>query len=205
MFLHHVGKICIGLGLGIGCLNFHHQYLQQTLSQIDVAKQMMAQSVESAKVIESNEVIYRSLITYPQESDAYAYMQSEKGSVQETIYYGDSEDILDIGVGQYMGSGIFGEGKPILLAGHNGTNFKGLQYIEEQEKIYVTTDYGSFVYQVYETEIMKATDFLEETLYQNQEILIMYTCYPFTALSTEYRYFVYAEKVDGPIIEEDTE
>ena len=46
-------------------------------------------------------------------------------------------------------------------------------------------------------------DFDETQLYDTEEYLMMYTCYPFDSLSTDQRYFVYAKKVSGPTIQED--
>lgn len=203
MMRKRLSILFISVGIGLFGISYIHENLKVINNQLEVSKNMFIRYTDEAEKIEGEPIILRSSISYPKEKQEYAHMQSEEGSVQEKIYFGDSEDILDIGVGQYMGSGIFGEGKPILLAGHNGTNFKGLQYVKDQEKIYVTTDYGNFVYRVYQTEIMKATDFKAEVLQQDKEILIMYTCYPFTAITTDYRYFVYAEKIDGVSIEED--
>ena len=49
------------------------------------------------------------------------------------VYYGDTNSILNQGVGTYVdssGAGIPGESKTILMAGHNNTFFNDLQSVE---------------------------------------------------------------------------
>lgn len=198
-----ISVIFFSIGISLCVLHYVYIYLHEINYRLEISSEMLKRYANEVKTIEGIPTIRRSSIVYPKEKQQYAYIQSENKDVQEKIYYGDSEDILDIGVGQYMGSGIFAEGRPILLAGHNGTNFKGLQYIKDKEKLYVTTDYGSFVYRVYQMEVKKASEFDESILKKDEEILIMYTCYPFSALTTEYRYFIYAQKIEGVQIEED--
>ena len=127
-----------------------------------------------------------SSVTYPSEGDRYA-------------------TITITGVGTYKDDsrvGIPGEGKTILLAGHNNTFFNDLQHAEAGATVTITTHYGVYTYEVTGTEIL---DYQDETAYdftRTDENLILYTCYPFDALGfTPNRFFVYAKYVSGPVLD----
>lgn len=102
--------------------------------------------------------------------------------------------------GYYLG--IPGEGKTILLAGHNNTFFNDLQHAEAGATVTITTHYGVYTYEVTGSEIL---DYQDETAYdftRTDENLILYTCYPFDALGfTPNRFFVYAKYVSGPVLD----
>ena len=94
---------------------------------------------------------------------------------------------MNAGVGTYKDDsrvGIPGEGKTILLAGHNNTFFNDLQHAEAGATVTITTHYGVYTYEVTGTEIL---DYQDETAYdftRTDENLILYTCYPFDALAS---------------------
>ena len=75
-------------------------------------------------MLEGQKLINKKDIKIPKEGQQYANVSIDRVHLDKPVYYGDNESILDIGVGQYMNSGLPGEGRPILLAGHNGTHFK---------------------------------------------------------------------------------
>ena len=143
-----------------------------------------------------------SSITYPANGDRYGEITIAGTAVSAPLYYGDSNAILNQGVGTYKdssGAGIPGEGKTVLLAGHNNTFFNDLQQVETGNLVTIRTHYGTYTYEVTET---KKADFQDTTTYdftRTDENLILYTCYPFDALGfTPDRYFVYAKFVSGP-------
>ena len=126
-----------------------------------------------------------SSVTYPSEGDRYATITISGTNVDAPVYYGDTSKILNAGVGTYKDDsrvGIPGEGKTILLAGHNNTFFNDLQHAEAGATVTITTHYGVYTYEVTGTEIL---DYQDETAYdftRTDENLILYTCYPFDAL-----------------------
>ena len=130
-----------------------------------------------------------SSVTYPSEGDRYATITISGTNVDAPVYYGDTNKILNAGVGTYKDDsrvGIPGEGKTILLAGHNNTFFNDLQHAEAGATVTITTHYGVYTYEVTRTD----------------ENLILYTCYPFDALGfTPNRFFVYAKYVSGPVLD----
>lgn len=122
-----------------------------------------------------------SSVTYPSEGDRYATITISGTNVDAPVYYGDTNKILNAGVGTYKDDsrvGIPGEGKTILLAGHNNTFFNDLQHAEAGATVTITTHYGVYTYEVTGTEIL---DYQDETAYdftRTDENLILYTCYP---------------------------
>ena len=151
------------------------------------------------------ESIPLSSITYPAAGDRYGEITISDTTVSAPLYYGDTNKILNQGVGTYAdnsGAGIPGEGKTILLAGHNNTFFNDLQHVEEGAIVTIETHYGTYTYEVTE---MKTANYSDTTTYdfsREDENLILYTCYPFNALGfTSERYFVYAKFVSGPTLD----
>lgn len=137
-------------------------------------------------------------VEQPEYGDNYAHINCERIGLDKDIYYGDDEVILKKSLGQYTGSHLFGENNVILVAGHNGTHFKTIRNIEIGDRLLVTTNYGDFLYEVFDTKVRLAAEFDETTELDNdEELLIMYTCYPFDSLATDSRFFVYAHLVSA--------
>lgn len=179
---------------------------EQQMEQKTAELKARQHTVKAIALLEKDaSLLKRSQISYPKLHDAYAVIHNDARAFKKTLYFGDSTDILDISVGQYAQSAIPGVGKPILVAGHNGTHFKQLRYFEKGDHVQIDTEYGSFVYEVYDTETMAYYDFDAAILDREEELLIMYCCYPFDSLSTDIRYFVYAKKTEGPKIAGDGE
>lgn len=201
--------IIIGIVIGsILCNTIQDQMIAEQNTQKELYSTLGEQyTTKALSLLEGDgSIIKSSQITYPQEGEAYAVIHNDDRAFSKDLYFGDSRNILDISIGQYMKSGIPGQGKPILLAGHNGTHFKQLRYFEEGDLVKIDTSYGSYAYRVTKMEITPASEFENQAwdiLGQDQELLIMYCCYPFNVIDTKDRYFVYAEKVEGPVIMED--
>ncbi len=146
-----------------------------------------------------------SSITYPATGDRYAEISISGTNVNAPVYYGDNNKILNQGVGTYKdsgGVGIPGEGKTILLAGHNNTFFNDLQHAEEGATVTITTHYGEYTYEITETKVLDYQDASAYDFTRTDENLILYTCYPFDAMGfTPDRFFVYARYVSGPALD----
>lgn len=148
---------------------------------------------------ESPKSINYSDITKPRLGERYAQIHCDRIGLHENVYMGDDTEQLDIGVGQYAGSSIFGFGRPILLAGHHGTAFAPLEHVQIGDVFTVQTTYGVYTYEVSDTKISDANDDNAYGLNGLDEILTMYTCYPFQPLTSySQRLFVYAKKTSGP-------
>lgn len=127
----------------------------------------------------------------------YGMLSCEDKGLQAPVYYGDDTDILAKGVGQYTGSALFGEGKPILIGGHDSTYFKELGNLEAGDTILVQTNYGKYEYKVTGTKVGEVLDPDNFDLTTGKEELTLYTCYPLGIEdnSRTQRYFVYARLV----------
>ncbi len=140
-------------------------------------------------------------IPSPNEGEKYGVMELVSIGVKADLYYDDSAKVLEKGVGQYTGSYMPGNGKPILVAGHNNTYFHHIGKLKDGDIIKITTHYGVYEYKVTGHLLSTNTDKNAYDLGQDKEELILYTCYPFNTLGlTKQRWFVYAEKISGPQI-----
>ncbi len=100
------------------------------------------------------------------------------------------------GVGHYKGSYYPDEGGQIVLSGHRDTVFKRVGELEIGDEMKVEVPYGEYSYKITHTEIVDADDTTIITLQNNEEELIVTTCYPFGYMGhAPYRYIIYAEKI----------
>ena len=134
-------------------------------------------------------------ILTPALNTQYGTIYCEQIGLAAPLYYGDNNYSLQNGAGQYELSGLPGEGKPILVGGHDGTFFAPLEDVGEGDIITVKTTYGKYEYQVSEIRIADKDDAPAYDLTLDQEQLILYTCYPFGQLigEREQRLFVYCD------------
>ena len=136
-------------------------------------------------------------IQIPEFGAHYGNIRCGRIDLNVPLYYGDSDAILEKGVGQYIAGGLPGEGKPILVGGHDTVYFAPLEYIEVGDSVQIDTNYGNFQYEVTNTKIAEADDISAYPLTGDKEQLILYTCYPFQDLlgSRSQRYFVYCDRI----------
>lgn len=138
-------------------------------------------------------------IQIPEYGTHYGNILCERIDMEVPLYYGDSDAILEKGAGHYIASGLPGEGRQILIGGHDSIYFAPLEDIQIGDRVQVNTNYGVFRYEVTETKIAEANDTTTYSLFEEKENLILYTCYPFGGLVGERdkRFFVYCEKLDN--------
>lgn len=141
-------------------------------------------------------------IQMPAYGQQYGRLTCERIGLESPVYYGDNNEILRVGAGQYIGSFLPGWNRPILLCAHNTTFFKPLQDVMVGDIFTFTTSYGVYQYEVTDTRVADRGDGTAYDLLQEEEQLIMYTCYPFETLvgTKTDRLFVYARKVIGPVV-----
>lgn len=149
--------------------------------------------------------ISKSNVVLPADGEKYADISIERLNMSVPLYYGDTNALLKKGAGQYTGEGsaIFGEGKQILVAGHNTKEFKPLQNAQLGDIVKVTTSYGEFAYQIVRMQVYNMNDSTSYDFNLDHEQLAMYTCYPFSGPpgKTE-RYFCYCDKLYGPVFKD---
>lgn len=147
--------------------------------------------------------LYYGEVRFPEVGNQFGEVICEDIDLTAPMYYGDSEEILEKGVGVYTAGSIPGEKGTILAGAHDSTYFAALENIKVSDVITVKTTYGIFEYQVSDIQIV---DISTEawSMESDEEQLVLYTCYPFGATESArtQRYFVYAEKLTGPDIKE---
>ncbi|MCB5951731.1 class D sortase [Enterococcus sp. BWT-B8] len=165
-----------------------------------------AEQTEKEQSINSEGKLASSTLIYPDGGDQFGKVIIDKVGINEPLFYGDSEDILSLGAGQYIGSMIPGDIGTTLIGGHNAPSFGKIYYLEPGDSISISTHYGDYTYQVTEKKIAHYTDpVIKERLGdKTKHSLILYTCYPLDAIGlTPERVFVFADYVSGPLIDGD--
>lgn len=131
------------------------------------------------------------------ESARIGTVECERIALSAPLYEEDTGSILLKGAGHYAGSGIPGEGKVILISGHDTTFFAPLEKIAVGDIIKVVMGDKDYYYGVVYTRVADKNDNSAYDLTQEKERLILYTCYPFGQLfgKRNERYFIYGEPV----------
>lgn len=138
----------------------------------------------------------KTIENYPSYGKRFAKVKIPSVDINNSLYHGDTMDILRYGIGHYSGSYFPGEGGTILVAGHNTRGFlRTLPNVKVGAEIVVETDYGTFTYQVYDTKVLKASELDKVSINKDEEIFIIYTCYPVTVGHPSTRFVVYARRI----------
>ena len=141
-------------------------------------------------VLDGNILLHR-----PMYGTQYATMRIPSIDLELPLYYGEGLDLLKKGLGQDSNSYFPGEGGTILCMGHNFKTFLArLPETRTGDTIEIETSYGTFEYTIYESKIVHETDLSAAPIQQEEEMLIIYTCYPINNIGHAYqRYLVYAK------------
>ena len=139
------------------------------------------------------------LISYPKYGSKYANIEIPSIKLKLPVYYGDTKKILRLGVGHYNGSYFPGENGSIIYAAHNNPGyFQKLDQVHIGDEVIIKASYGEFKYKIIESKVVKETDLDAFFIQHDNELLIMYTCWPINrsvvGRKTQ-RLVVYAERV----------
>lgn len=142
----------------------------------------------------------KKLTKYPTWGNKYGTLYIDSINVKLGLYYGDSLATLRKGVGQSV-SYFPGEGGSIICMAHDTGGFlKYLYTVNVGDKIKIETDYGKFTYQIYETKIVKQTETDAVYLQDDEEVLMLYTCYPSNSIGhATHRFITYSKLIEGEI------
>ncbi|MFC0475774.1 class D sortase [Robertmurraya beringensis] len=111
------------------------------------------------------------------------------------IVEGTEPDELAKGVGHYRGSFYPEQGGQIVLSGHRDTVFKRVGELDIGDEFVMKMSYGETSYKIVNTKIVDAEDTSVITLQNQEEELILTTCYPFGYIGdAPERYIIYAKK-----------
>jgi sortase A len=183
------GIIVLGIYLFLG------QKIDETISLVNkVEVDTSTKTIEEVTI----DTVKKRLQNYPEYGTQYATIEISKIGVDLPVYFGDTLEILKNGVGHSSGSYFPGEGGSIVYMGHNSKSvFRRFSELEEGDTIVVTTDYGKYTYQIYDMKLVNETDVDALPIQDEEEILMVYTCYPFNNIGyATQRYIVYSKLVE---------
>lgn len=163
--------------------------IETALSMLNMIK-FETQDVEYK--VELNED--KSIKKYPSYGTKYATLSIEKLGINKDVYFGDSEDILNLGIGHTTYSSMPTEKECVIYSSHNKEGYlKNLKNIKLNDEIIVDTDYAKCTYEVKDIKVLKDTEIDKLVNIENTETLILYTCFPFdTSVYSNQRFVVYA-------------
>jgi len=135
---------------------------------------------------------------YPKYGTQYATIEIPAIDVNLPVYVGESLELLKKGVGHSTGSYFPGEGGSIVYMGHNYSKFfRRFGELEVGDEITIKATYGTYKYKIYDLQLIKETEVDKVPIQDKQEILMVYTCYPFNNIGyATQRYVVYAEPIE---------
>lgn len=149
----------------------------------------------SNKVKVTFDSVKKKIKEYPEYGSKYGNVIIPKINLQLPLYYGDNLEILSYGIGHYAGSYFPGELGTVILAGHNDPGYLDkLPNLEIGDIIVIETNYGKFEYSAEEINIVKENDTQAFKINEEEEVLI-YTCYPIGIGHKSERFIVRAKRV----------
>ncbi len=134
-----------------------------------------------------------------QYGDKLGTIRVEGTDIDCDLYWGDGNAQFDRGAGCHAADGCVlpGENGTVFIGGHTGSFFSDLGSAEVGGLIYLDTDWGNFVYEITDTQVIYETDVDKVRWGAEEPSCIVYTCYPFGILThTNRRYAVYADPVE---------
>lgn len=152
---------------------------------------------------DADDEIPSSQIEYPKGGYQYGEVIAESLDLDMPLYYGDTDEILRQGAGQYMGSVYPGEVGTSLIGAHNGYGFGKFIGIEKGDIVKVKTTYANYEYKVTKMDIRHKDDPEIEAALEQRDTpkIIFYTCYPVDSIGmTDERVFVFCDLVKGPVV-----
>ena len=134
---------------------------------------------------------------YPEYGTQYGKLIIQDLDIDLPLYFGDTLSILRYGAGHSSGSYFPGEGGSIICMAHNTNGFfRRLPEIQIGTKIQINTVYGEYTYTVYETKIVPGTELSAVPVQHDEEILMLYTCYPVNSIGHAKNRFITYSKLD---------
>lgn len=127
--------------------------------------------------------VSKSSITIPAEGKTYARIRVSGTTLDQPVYYGDSDEILMKGIGTYQYYGIPGEGTTTLICGHCQLYMAPMEQARTGDTVTLDTGYGTYLYQIESIEVKTPqqweSEWNDDAAKARGEYLILYCCYPF--------------------------
>ena len=141
----------------------------------------------------------RRLTNYPLFGEIYARISIPSVGIDLPLYHGDTLDVIKYGAGHLAGSYFPGEGGFIVVDAHNTAGyFKELPNVKIGDKVIIQASYGTFTYEINYTEVKEASILGQElNITDDEEKLMLYTCYPTDTPGFKSKRFVAYAKLVG--------
>lgn len=141
-------------------------------------------------------------ISMPKAGEKYGNLECERIKLNAPVYWGDSNKILRSGAGTDIASFPPGFGRVITICAHNTTFFKPMKNIQEGDIISFNTNYEKYTYKITDVEVInenKLQEKFNKMILDENEVLMLYTCYPFHAISGRKtnRLVAFGERIEG--------
>ena len=174
-------------------IHWHHASAEKALA---IAEEMITTQKESDQAdSESVGELFKTGALRYQVDDVIGILSIPALEETYPIIEGTHEEILMNAVGHYATTALPGGNEQILLSGHKGTVFQRLGELQPGDRFIVDMGYGSYEYEMRESEIVAADDTTVITP-RGEEVLTLSTCYPFSYIgSASERYIIYAYPV----------
>lgn len=171
-------------------------FLGKGLWQILAADQQEKAAYQAAKALVKQD---RKMLVNdefkPETGEASGLLSIPKIAAELPIVEGTDPDDLEKGVGHYKGSYYPQQNGQIVLSGHRDTVFRRAGELEIGDQLIMQMPYGKFAYEIIKTKIVSAEDTSIITLQNNEEELLLTTCYPFSYLgNAPDRFIIYAKR-----------
>ncbi len=153
---------------------------------------------EAERVEVKYDTIKKKLANYPSYGTVWAKIIIPDININLDVKHGDDLATIKDTVGHYAGSYFPGEGGTIIIPGHNNRfHFGKLPKLKVGALITIEADYGTFTYKVYKTDIIGEYDDDKLPIQKEEEILMLYTCYPVSGLGHKDKRFVVYAKLES--------
>ena len=178
-------------------LIIYFSYKEKLTTYINIINMFSIEQVDVTYPEVKFDSVSKRLKDYPLWGKEFATLEIPSVDIKLPVYQGDELDILKSGIGHYSGSFFPGEGGSIILAGHNDRGFLyHLPDVKIGDEIIIKAVYGTFTYKIEDTKIINHSDNDAFPFYRDQELLMIYTCYPVNTIGHKTnRFVVYAKKI----------
>lgn len=188
------------IGLGLVTLSLINLYIQSNRTiTVEYPVYEMGSQVD-ANVLSYNELdqINPLRMERPRMGDVLGVIEIPALKRELQLLEGTEEAQLSLGVGHVTTSVLPGYNDNSVIAGHRGTTFRKLDKLILGDFIIITTNQGSFTYEVNEIRIVEADD---ETVIVStpQALLTLVTCYPFDWIGAAPKRYIVTAKLTQSI------
>lgn len=114
-------------------------------------------------------------IIRPVFGEQYAVLRCEAAQIEVPVYWGSSQELLELGACQSSASKVLGETGNVVISAHVNTFFANLNALQPGDEAVLYTEYGIFTYTVREMVKFEKTDKTYVSPKRSDQ-LTLYTC-----------------------------